>query len=73
MLSAKLELLTPETLEHLLNDCTEINKMLNALIKSLSTRHSPLATLHSPLSTLPSPLSPLHYALSTRSLESKQR
>ncbi len=59
MLSAKLELLTPETSEHLLNDCTEINKMLNALIKSLSTLHSPL--------------SPLHYALSTRSLESKQR
>ena len=51
MLSAKLELLTPETSEHLLNDCTEINKMLNALIKSLSTLHSPL--------------SPLHYALST--------
>ena len=64
MLSAKLELLTPETLEHLLNDCTEINKMLNALIKSLSTRHSPLSTLHSPLSTLHSH-SPLPSSLCT--------
>ena len=52
MLSAKLELLTPETLEHLLNDCTEINKMLNALIKSLSTRHSPLPTIPSSLCTI---------------------
>ena len=56
MLSAKLELLTPETLEHLLNDCTEINKMLNALIKSLSTRHSPLFTPHYPLFTMHYPL-----------------
>ena len=52
MLSAKLELLTPETSEHLLNDCTEINKMLNALIKSLSTLHSPLFTMHYPLDLL---------------------
>ena len=56
MLSAKLELLTPETLEHLLNDCTEINKMLNALIKSLSTHHSPLFTPHYPLFTMHYPL-----------------
>ena len=60
MLSAKLELLTPETLEHLLNDCTEINKMLNALIKSLSTPHSPLSTLHSSLPTIPSSLCTIH-------------
>ena len=46
MLSAKLELLTPETSEHLLNDCTEINKMLNALIKSLPTIPSSLCTIH---------------------------
>ena len=51
MLSAKLELLTPETLEHLLNDCTEINKMLNALIKSL---------YHSSLPTIPSSLCTIH-------------
>ena len=29
---------------HLLKDCGEIDKMLNALIKSLSTLHSPLST-----------------------------
>ena len=56
MLSAKLELLTPETLEHLLNDCTEINKMLNALIKSLSTLHLPLFPPHYPLFTMHYPL-----------------
>ena len=39
MLSAKLESLAPETSGHLSNDCAEINKMLNALIKSLSTIH----------------------------------
>ena len=50
----------------------EINRMLYAWIKSLSTLHyslstlhSPLSTLHSPLSTLHSPLSTLHYSLST--------
>ena len=29
---------------HLLNDCAEIDKILNAMLKSLSTNHSPLAT-----------------------------
>ena len=29
---------------HFLNDCAEINKMLNASIKSLSTIHYPLST-----------------------------
>ena len=28
---------------HFLNDCTEINKMLNASIQSLSTIHYPLS------------------------------
>ena len=32
-------MITPEDSERLLSDCVEINKMLNALIKSLSTRH----------------------------------
>ena len=31
---------------HLLNDCAEINKMLNVPIQKLSTLHSPLSTLH---------------------------
>ena len=65
MLSAKLELLTPETSAHLLNDCAEIDKMPNALLKSLSTLHSPLSTLHSSLSTLHSPLFTIHSPLST--------
>ena len=49
----------------------EINRMLYAWIKSLSTIHSPLSTslstIHSPLSTLHYPLSTLtlHYSLST--------
>ena len=39
ILSVNLRFLaTPES-ENLLNACTEINKMLNALMKSLSTRH----------------------------------
>ncbi len=29
-----------------LKDCAEINKMLNALIKSLATIHWPLSTIH---------------------------
>ena len=29
-----------------LKDCAEINKMLNALIKSLATIHYPLSTIH---------------------------
>ena len=41
-LSTKLEMTTPEQCRCLLNDCAEISKMLNALIKSLSTLHSPL-------------------------------
>ena len=45
MLSTKLELTNSENSEHLLSDGAEINKMLNALIESLSTRHSPLTTL----------------------------
>ena len=48
-LSTKLEMTTPEQCRCLLNDCAEISKMLNALIKSLSTNHSPLTTLHYPL------------------------
>ncbi len=43
----------------------EINRMLYAWIKSLSTIHYSLSTLHSPLSTLHSPLFTLHYSLST--------
>ena len=39
-----------------LKDCAEINKMLNALIKSLATIHWPL-TSHYPLATI-------HYSLS---------
>lgn len=38
MLSEKLGFLTIAECESLLKDCAEINKMLNALIKSLSTR-----------------------------------
>ena len=38
-LSTRLNMTTPEDSERLLSDCVEINKMLNALIKSLSTRH----------------------------------
>ena len=38
-LSTKLEMTTPEQCRCLLNDCAEISKMLNALIKSLSTLH----------------------------------
>ncbi|MDZ4857025.1 MAG: four helix bundle protein [Nitrospirota bacterium] len=37
ILSGKLEFLTKESSESLSRDCIEINKMLNALIKSLST------------------------------------
>ena len=36
-LSTKLELTTPEKGRRLLNDCAEVSKMLNALIKSLTT------------------------------------
>ena len=36
-LSTKLELTTPEKGRGLLNDCAEVGKMLNALIKSLNT------------------------------------
>ena len=43
----------------------EINRMLYAWIKSLSTLHYSLSTIHSPLSTLHSPLSTLHSPLST--------
>ena len=39
LLSTKLEMITPKNSEHLLRDCAEISKMLNALIKSLSTHH----------------------------------
>ena len=39
LLSTKLDMTTPKNSERLLSDCTEISKMLNALIKSLSTRH----------------------------------
>jgi hypothetical protein len=42
MLSTKLELTNSENSEHLLSDGAEINKMLNALIESLATRHYPL-------------------------------
>ncbi|MDE2756203.1 MAG: four helix bundle protein [Acidobacteriota bacterium] len=38
-LSTKLEMTTPEKGRCLLNDCAEIGKMLNALIKSLTTNH----------------------------------
>lgn len=38
-LSTKLEMTTPEKGRRLLNDCAEIGKMLNALIKSLTTNH----------------------------------
>ena len=43
ILSTKLEMTNSDNSEHLLSDCAEINKMLNALIKSLSTRHYPLS------------------------------
>ena len=43
-LSTRLKMITPEDSERLLSDCVEINKMLNALIKSLSTL--PLTTRH---------------------------
>ena len=39
ILSTKLEMTNSENSERLLSDCAEISKMLNALIKSLSTRH----------------------------------
>ncbi len=39
ILSERLRLLTAPISEGLLRDCAEINKMLNALIKSLSTLH----------------------------------
>ena len=29
---------------HFLNDCAEIDKILNAMLKSLSTNHSPLVS-----------------------------
>ena len=38
-LSERLALMRSETCESLLNDCAEINKMLHALMRSLSTRH----------------------------------
>ena len=38
-LSTKLEMTTPEQCRCLFEDCAEINKMLNALIKSLTTHH----------------------------------
>ena len=38
---------------HYLKDCAEINKMLNASIKSLATSHWPLSTIH--LATPPPP------------------
>ena len=44
ILSARLDMITQEDSERLLSDCIEINKMLNALIKSLSTLHSSLFT-----------------------------
>ena len=46
ILSTKLEMTNSDNSEHLLSDCAEIDKMLNASIKSLATRHSPLATIH---------------------------
>ena len=54
---------------HFLDDCAEINKMLNTSIESLSTLHSSLPphsslfTLHSPLFTLHSSLFTLHSSL----------
>ena len=39
ILSANLGFVATPDSENLLSDCAEINKMLNALIKSLSTRH----------------------------------
>ena len=38
-LAARLELLNKKNSVNLLNDCAEINKMLHALMRSLSTRH----------------------------------
>ncbi len=38
-LCERLELTTREASESLLNNCAEINKMLHALMRSLSTRH----------------------------------
>lgn len=38
-LSTKLEMTTPEKSRCLLSDCAEIGKMLNALMKSLTTNH----------------------------------
>lgn len=39
ILPTRLEMTKPENSDPLLSDCAEISKMLNALIKSLSTRH----------------------------------
>lgn len=39
ILSERLAFLTQPHSEALLNDCVEVNKMLNGLLKSLSTRH----------------------------------
>ncbi|MGH8497571.1 MAG: four helix bundle protein [Methylococcales bacterium] len=39
VLSEKLGFLATPNSERLLNDCAEINKMLHALMKPLSTRH----------------------------------
>ncbi len=46
ILSTKLEMTAPENSGRLLTDCAEINKMLNALIKSLPTRHWSQVTVH---------------------------
>jgi len=46
ILSTRLDMTTPDDSERLLSDCVEINKMLNALIKSISTLHSPLTSRH---------------------------
>lgn len=39
LLSTKLVMTTPKNSERLLSACAEISKVLNALIKSLSTHH----------------------------------
>ncbi|MGB2988094.1 MAG: four helix bundle protein [Phycisphaerae bacterium] len=39
VLSSSLDYATPESVEPLLNACEEISKLLNGLLKSLSTRH----------------------------------
>ena len=46
ILSTRLEMIASQTSANLLNDCAEINKMLHALMRSLSTPHYSQVTIH---------------------------